>query len=760
MAKKWQQKPNGFNASKNTSKDELIAQFKFESIKEAFNTSNWENIENDYSAFKQQLMENEEERNEELLNEYEEKKSNLTKEYNNKLQALEEEKLDFENEKEKQLQALRENQELYVAEYRKSIKQQIDDEYADEKKQIESEITSLKSEYEKTQQEIQKKISEIDEFYRVKQTVLEENYVQRKLEIERELEERQQKIQDDLKNLEIEKKRFDREKDALLFQKELLDEEKILIESLKERYSPKRVKELEFEVDECKKIMDVSKIRIEELTARNILMKNQLPSSKEELEIIVTESSMLKDMNITLQQDLANLPSKAEVEVLRSKSSLVDGLKEDLFKEQVEKREIQERLDRQYIGIRELETTRKVAKTLDSLNKELQEEIEKMHSMYNSSSVGMFQGLKDVDHELKEYAPASYSRINLSLEGIVDYIRNYGATMEGLYYSEKQLRSYLAGMATSQFLILQGLSGTGKSSLPRLMHKSLGCNHELFAVQPSWRDNRELLGYHNDFTKKFKETQFTKFIYKHSSPHYMDSLNIAVLDEMNLARIEYYFADFLAAMEEDPSKWHIHLVSSNAELDEEKLPKYLVNNVAVQLKENTWFVGTVNRDESTFAITNKVYDRAMVVDFYDRSKSFEGQKVKQIKVSFTELNALFKNAISNSKYGITDADWENVMKIDKYLKEELEITFGNRMEKQLKKYVPVYVACGGSKEEAIDYFFAYKVLRQLEDKYEPHLLTVIKGLKELLVQQYGQTFTESMRILEKKEGQLGGQKNH
>ncbi|UKI51074.1 MAG: hypothetical protein L6U99_07070 [Clostridium sp.] len=143
----------------------------------------------------------------------------------------------------------------------------------------------------------------------------------------------------------------------------------------------------------------------------------------------------------------------------------------------------------------------------------------------------------------------------------------------------------------------------------------------IISVQPSWRDRAELLGYLNEFTKKFNETDFLKSVY---AAGYSDTINIIVLDEMNLARVEYYFAEFLSIMEmPDINEWKIDLVPSTDPTD----PHNLING-KLMIPQNVWFVGTANKDDSTFTITDKVYDRAVTLAI--------NQKAQYIDAPYTE----------------------------------------------------------------------------------------------------------------------------
>ena len=95
----------------------------------------------------------------------------------------------------------------------------------------------------------------------------------------------------------------------------------------------------------------------------------------------------------------------------------------------------------------------------------------------------------------------------------------------------------------------------GKTSLPRVFIEAIGGEYATIPVQSSWRDRHELLGYNNDFNKRFSETEFTKAIYRSGFEDQQERIWFVLLDEMNLARVEYYFADFLSVLEEpDPAR--------------------------------------------------------------------------------------------------------------------------------------------------------------------------------------------------------------
>ena len=150
-----------------------------------------------------------------------------------------------------------------------------------------------------------------------------------------------------------------------------------------------------------------------------------------------------------------------------------------------------------------------------------------------------FPKLIHVDNKYRATNMDIPNRQGLTLEELCNAFRNYAASQLKLYYKEDVVKQLFAGMAASKLIILEGISGTGKTSLAFALGKFLNFDSAIIPVQPSWKDRSELLGYYNEFTKKFNETEFLKALY---TTTYRQDLDVIVLDEMNLARSEYYFA--------------------------------------------------------------------------------------------------------------------------------------------------------------------------------------------------------------------------
>jgi hypothetical protein len=275
----------------------------------------------------------------------------------------------------------------------------------------------------------------------------------------------------------------------------------------------------------------------------------------------------------------------------------------------------------------------------------------------------------------------------------------------GLYYQIKIIRLFLAAFASSRLIILQGISGTGKTSLPYAFGKFLGNDSTIASVQPSWRDRTELFGYFNEFTKRFNETEVLSKMYE---AKYRDIIYLTILDEMNIARVEYYFAEMLSILEM-PSRdeWVVDLIPNVWEND----PK-LLENGKLKLPDNMWYIGTINNDDSTFMVTDKVYDRAMPIDINDKGQRFDAPVTEGLTLSSKYLESLFEK--SRVDHPVSPHILEKIEDMDNYVIEHFRLAFGNRIVKQLHEYIPAYVACGGTEIDGVDYLIAKKILRKFE----------------------------------------------
>ena len=336
--------------------------------------------------------------------------------------------------------------------------------------------------------------------------------------------------------------------------------------------------------------------------------------------------------------------------------------------------------------------------------------------------------LREIDEKRNTYGHREYDKVE-SLEELCEEFRNYAASKLRLYYDIEDIRRFVSGLAVSRILILQGMSGTGKTSLAHAFGSFLDNSSTVIPVQPMWKERTDLIGYYNEFTKRFNETLLLQKMYE---ANYSRDMYITVLDEMNIARVEYYFAEFLSLLElPNPEERYLDVVSDRWESDPMQL-----RDGRIKLPTNMWFIGTANNDDSTFAISDKVYDRAMVLDLDRKAERFICPATPKKRVSAEQFETLVDNAIK--EYEISARNRARLTELDNYLIENFHITFGNRIMKQILTYIPVYISCGGDELSALDDILSKKVIRKLESQNPIYLRHAAEGFISFMDTTFGE----------------------
>lgn len=734
--------------------------------------------------------------------------------------------------------------ELDLAEYRKFLEADLETEIENKRKEQEKELEKSKETFE------QDYTKSLDEKYKtLKGEVSDLEKTKSELEksvsgLEGELTKISDKISDADKKVEdiIKKAEEDAEEiieqakeDAQTASQEVLDEIEQKKSDLEDQMDDFETKQFELEAREAqlaskeKRVAKQAEVydaanpdMVESLQRQLKVTREQLDAVRDEYEHVQLELNKIKlkqikmegvspealqEENERLLEKIDELENKcnrySDYELLEMKRAL-DAEKDYLIRIQNQDREIAEskaELGRLQNGQLEYEQLRSQLDLLRTLNDHLRAELDNTKKMLESSVGEICPALTAIDIQQTETSGEEYNRVQeradvkvdmrkINLPKLISHVKTYAASRaKPLFYSDRDLRAYLAGMASSHLAILQGMSGTGKTSLPKIFAESILGEINVVAVESSWRDRNELLGYYNDFSKKFTAKEFTCDLYRAGSDRYKDTIYIIVLDEMNLSRVEYYFADFLSVLEDKETNWKIKLVDTDlrqlpteitpeviealekekgreaselreivgklypdmalSEEEETKVssndklrlisylsgkkfknaantrylvggPQNLLDGNTVRIPSNVWFVGTANRDESTFEITDKVYDRAQVLEFNKRAKGTKLDEVEKIYLPYEVLEKLFKKAAADFEF---DAEsYALLAEIEQILQANFKISYGNRILDQINTFVPVYVAAGQgtgfSDEEliveALDYQLTYKVLRKLE----------------------------------------------
>lgn len=338
-----------------------------------------------------------------------------------------------------------------------------------------------------------------------------------------------------------------------------------------------------------------------------------------------------------------------------------------------------------------------------------------------------FFKLTKIDEDMKSYKPVAFNK-TINLNQLCEAFRNFSANKLNLYYDIELIRLFIAAFSSNRLIILEGISGTGKTSLAYAFSKFIQNEAAIASVQPSWRDSTELFGYFNEFTKRFNETEVLRKMYE---AKYKEDVFITLLDEMNISRVEYYFAEMLSVLElPRREEWIIELVPNVWDNDPIKL-----DSGKMLVPDNMWYIGTINNDDSTFMITDKVYDRAFPIAINRKFDHFDAPETSPIKIKGKYFESLFTKALR--EHPVSQDTLNKLKEMDDYIINHFRLAFGNRIMKQISEFVPVYVACGGTEIVALDYIIAHKILRKFDQLNLAYIRNEIDGFIKYLDELFG-----------------------
>ena len=371
--------------------------------------------------------------------------------------------------------------------------------------------------------------------------------------------------------------------------------------------------------------------------------------------------------------------------------------------------------------------------TLKAEKEELQEEINLMKNQIDSMENTADFALRSLQDHL--WTPNSNSEWNPPEKVFLDaFIQHLEA--KGLGFSRRVVYAFHTSLKVqdiSALVILAGISGTGKSELPQRYADFIGAQRLTLAVQPRWDSPQDLQGFYNYVEKKFKPTDLIRGIYQYNhDPAMNNRIVLVLLDEMNLARVEYYFSDFLSKLESRRSS------PTFLELDVGSLP---ISEAQRKLKipKQFLFVGTMNEDETTQTLSDKVLDRANVLTFgkpktlqLSKTKTTEGQR--PVYVSYSSFEQWFKTPDQNS---------EVVQKVKDYLDrannimESVGHPFAHRVYQAITQYVINYPGVSDSNSEKFRF--------ALVDQFAQKLLPKLRGL---MIDDYPEELNKFASLIE------------
>lgn len=532
------------------------------------------------------------------------------------------------------------------------------------------------------------------------------------------------------------------------------------------------------EIERYKGKLEKSNKEIEEIKNRFEIVQSAF-GDMDPVEMAVF-SNKLEEKIVDLQRELESRPTQDDLDAKQKEVNLLRGDLIELrakFNEN-EYLELKKMFDNNDFLLRDkqlLEDKLESAKLRETALHEtidvLQRTISEINERHNKDNA--FKASSKYDAGGDYQLPMVNSSAPDNLSDFISYLQSFMASPKNgdkvLKYSKDTIKKFIAGLHMSPVSILQGISGTGKTSLPRAVAMAMTANDDRYnisngddelpkapyricPIQSGWRDKMDLMGFYNSFEKSYHETEFYNALYLANQPKYKDTLFFIVLDEMNLSRPEHYFADFLSKLEQPEEQRKIKIDN----VPDDICPKSIIGG-ALSIPKNVRFIGTANHDETTLEFAPKTYDRSNVIEMprncpTDNIPDF----LKKYSITYGWLDNEFKEA--ENKHMKECEAFESFIK-DKALLDLLSergIGIGNRFEGQAKRFLSVFVEAGDNVAEdtakAVDHLVTTRLFRILKDNYDlsPDTLDEFKErYKRLFCGRFKYEPTEAIELIKK-----------
>lgn len=336
---------------------------------------------------------------------------------------------------------------------------------------------------------------------------------------------------------------------------------------------------------------------------------------------------------------------------------------------------------------------------------------------------------EDMDNPVVTLMQRPKERENQNEAGWLDWL-NESLQNFGFEFPERTLRAFHTSLKCGEetpLVVLAGISGTGKSLLPELYAAAAGMNFLSVPVQPRWDGPQDVLGFYNYMEGRYKATELARFLWqadkwnnKNGAGAFPeDSLNIVLLDEMNLARVEYYFADFLSKLEQRQGK------DLSDPIQRKQIELFLecgagLGGRSLCVDTNTIFIGTMNEDETTQMLSDKVIDRSNLLRF-GRPAHLTGDTDKGGFLSACQAETRITRSLWdkwNARNNEITLDYEGQLEELNEQFATIGRPFGHRIKRSVDAYMHAYPILG---EDAEKVAFA--------DQIEMKVLPKLNGLE-------------------------------
>lgn len=529
----------------------------------------------------------------------------------------------FEKEKEAQIVVLKKEIQTMKSDARKKIEKELAVVKQESIKAIEYEVEQRTRELTEAEQRTKREAERLTEM---------ENKLQ---QLERALEEREAQVKEDKSNNARERRRLEHEKQRIRGAGDNLEQE------IQDRFSDRidsYERKLESKDDELKRL----RAELAALMATNESIQSLRAAYGMDPEKIKARIADLEARNKTLLDEAANSTDRSEYERVSSEKRNLE----------IKFAQAQEEIRRISVTDGEVQTLRSEIRRLESKNENLKVEAEEARNIQKSLQNELLRLSTPAERELdreariesikREIMPAEELKwetypVDMDELAWLESVK-YQCDEYGIRFRKRILYAFHTALKINDWSIitvLAGVSGTGKSELPKLYSFFGGLNFISVAVQPNWDSQESMLGFFNSIDNQFQPEELLSFLVQCSDKdsEFQKYTSVVLLDEMNLAYVEHYFAEFLSKLEERRGK------------TKKDLPKVKVNLGAgvapyeLPLVRNVLWTGTMNQDETTKALSDKVIDRSMVINF-PRPKHL-AERTKMEKLKKTEKKLLY-----------------------------------------------------------------------------------------------------------------------
>lgn len=339
----------------------------------------------------------------------------------------------------------------------------------------------------------------------------------------------------------------------------------------------------------------------------------------------------------------------------------------------------------------------------------------------------LYEALKEFG--IERYLKEGEKKVpELSIKESLKLIKEY-IVAKGFSYNDELIENFYLSLKSKPFVILAGTSGTGKTRLIRLFSEAIGAKYKLVSVRPDWSDSSDLFG-HVNLKGEFIPGAIIDYIYEAAKSENLNTPYFLCLDEMNLARVEYYLSDFLSIIETRHQE-NGHVVTDEIVLDKAAEDVY----GKIILPENLYVIGTVNMDETTFPFSKKVLDRAntiefsyvdLVPDFSERLETTEIQPCRNNFLKTDYLTLMSDIAIEDRKF-VVDICAE-LQDINKIL-QSAQAHVGYRVRDEI-----VFYMLNNKKADLLDKDLAFD--NEIMQKILPRVQGSSESIKDMLCELY------------------------